>query len=353
MSNSMRVNVLIVKLASIGDVLASSSLPRSIKESNPNVNLLHLVMRNCSFVTKDNPFVDEQCVMEFIPSGSNFKDFSTIFKVVLMLRKKNIDIAFVLHRNIIFQIICKMAGIKNIHGFSSRFNPFYSSHIEYSFNVNRTLQEYELIRSGGIDIKKPQFLDYFPGILNLPSSLKQLIPEVYVACNPGGGNPHSPADNRMWPIEHYAELINRSPLPFIVLGYGPSDEERIGRLAGLVKSGKMVNFVGKTSFSESALILQRASMYIGNDSSLMFLAAAMGTKTLGLYGPTQVVAAKPIGEKQYAIKSDAPCAPCYNPYHGIKGKMYCCDNNVCMQKISVEVVLNKMLQIINPEGCVP
>ncbi len=347
MSNSKKINVLIVKLASIGDVLASSSLPRAIKESNPNVNLLHLVMRNCSFVTDNNPFIDEQCIIEFIPSGSKFIDLIRIFKVLLILRRKNIDIAFIMHRNIIFQVICKFAGIKKIYGYTSRFNPFYTKHIKYSFDVNRTLQDCELIRVGGVDIECPQTLDYFPKILELQPSLNQLVPEVFVACNPGGGNAHSPADNRMWPIEHYAELINRSALPFVVLGYGPSDEKRATRLSELVKSGRMINLVGKTTFSETALILGRASVYVGNDSSLMFLAAAMRTKTLGLYGPTQAVAANPIGKQQYAIRSDAPCAPCYNPYQGIKGSMYTCKNNLCMQIISVDTVLNKMNELID------
>lgn len=346
MSNLNRINILIVKLASIGDVLASSSVPRAIKESNPNVNLLHLVMRNCDFVIDNNPYIDERCIMEFVPSGSRIVDLIRVFKVALMLRRKNIDIAFIMHRNIIFQVICKFAGIKKIYGYTSRFNPFYTDHIKYSFDVNRTLQDCELIRVGGVDIKPPQSLDFFPKILELQPSLNQLMPEVYVACNPGGGNPHSPADNRVWPIEHYAELINRSALPFVVLGYGPSDEKRATRLSQLVKSERMINLVGKTTFSETALILGRASVYVGNDSSLMFLAAAMKTKTLGLFGPTQAVAANPIGKQQYAIRSDAPCAPCYNPYHGIKGSMYTCKNNLCMQLISVDTVFNKMNELI-------
>lgn len=346
MSNPARINVLLVKVASIGDVLATSPLPRKLKEYNSDIDVTHLVMKNCKFVTANNPFVKEQCVMEFLPSKNIATDFVTIIKAILILRKKKIDVAFVFHRNILFQTMCWLAGIKKIYGFSSPFNPYYLAHLPYSYNVNRTIQEFDLLRLGGFDLKDPHSLEFFPEIIDLPPPIHKLLPKEYIACNPGGGNLHSSADNRMWPIEYFSDLINRSPLPFVILGYGKSDQERVSKLSKLVEPQRMINMVGKTSFSETALILQRAALYVGNDSSLMFLSAAMGAKTLGLYGPTQVEAANPIGVQQYAIRSESSCSPCYNPYDGINGRMYTCKNNICMQEIKVEAVFCKMIELL-------
>ncbi len=335
--------ILVIKLSAIGDVLVSSPIFGLLAVDN---EVHHLVMEQCSSVTLNNPSITKHHIISLIPSGNRWLDLWQTFRLILKLREEKYDVAFILHRNIVFQIICRLAGVRKIYGFSSRLNPFFTNHMPYRFDVNRTLQECKLLRLGGFNVKDPECLEFYPQIDVLPPRLLSILPERFVACNPGGGNPHSPADNRLWPIENYAELIRRSPLPFVILGYGQPDEQLVIRLCKLLEPKEIINLVGKTSFSETALILKLATLYVGNDSSLMFLGAAMQTKTIGLYGPTQVEAAKPIGKQQYAIRSDSSCSPCYDPYLGINGRMYTCNNNICMQEIEVEKVLGKMMKIL-------
>ncbi len=47
-----------------------------------------------------------------------------------------------------------------------------------------------------------------------------------------------------------------------------------------------VDLVGALSLPEAAACLARCSLFVGNDSGLMHLAAAAGAPTLGLFGPT-------------------------------------------------------------------
>lgn len=336
--------ILVIKLSAIGDVLASSPIFGLLAADH---EVHHLVMSHCSNVTLNNPAIVKHHIIDLIPSGNRWLDFYRIIRLILNLRTEKYKVAFILHRNFVFQIICWLAGIKKIYGFTSCLNLFLSQHVAYRFDINRTLQECELLRLGGFSVIDPEYLEFYPEIDILPQGLLTLLPSNFIACNPGGGNPHSPADNRIWPIEYYAELINRASLPFVILGSGQSDQERVIRLAKLVKPKKMINLVGKTTLSETALILQRAALYVGNDSSLIFLSAAMDVKTIGLYGPTQVEAAKPIGKKQFAIRSYSSCSPCYNPYLGVNGMMYTCTNNICMQEINVETVLLKMKEVLN------
>jgi ADP-heptose:LPS heptosyltransferase len=335
--------ILIIKLSAIGDVLVTSPLFRLLA-SNHEVH--HLVMSHCSSVTLNNPAISKHHVVNLIPSGNRWIDTYCVLRLILNLRAEKYQAAFVLHRNIVFQIICWLAGIKKIYGFTSRLNLFLTQRIDYRFDVNRTLQECALLRIAGYEIENPEFLEFYPSIEALPMRILTILPNNFIACNPGGGNPHSSADNRIWPTEYFAELINRSPLPFVILGSGQHDQERVIKLNKLVKPTKMINLVGGTSLSETALILRRASLYIGNDSSLIFLSAAMKVKTIGLYGPTQVEAANPIGMGHFVITGKTPCSPCYNPYHGVNGKMYTCTNNICMKAINVETVLHKIKEVL-------
>ncbi len=62
-----------------------------------------------------------------------------------------------------------------------------------------------------------------------------------------------------------------------------------------------IDFVGKLSLPEAAACLERAALYVGNDSGLMHLAAATGTPTLGLFGPTPVAEYAPAGQRASAV----------------------------------------------------
>lgn len=336
--------ILIVKLSSLGDIMVSTPFIELLKNNGHEVH--HLVMKHCQSVTDENPYLDKQLVIETLPTGNFFKDLFSIFNIFFKIKKENYDISFILHRNFFLQVICFCAGIKEIYGFTSKFNIFYKGHIKYKFDINRTLQEYKLIKLSNLYIDYPTSLKFYTNKI-LSNNILNMLPKIFIACNPGGGNIHAPADNRTWPIAYYADLINRIDIPFVILGYGDSDLLRVNELIKICGSEKIINLVNKTTYSESSLILKRSICYLGNDSALLFLAAAVGAKSLGIYGPTQVVAAKPLGDNCIGIVSTADCAPCYNPYDGIDGVMYSCKNNICMQSISVSSVELKIKEIIS------
>jgi heptosyltransferase III len=66
----------------------------------------------------------------------------------------------------------------------------------------------------------------------------------------------------------------------------------------------VVDLVGKAELLTIAGAAQRADLYIGNDSGLMHLAAASGTLTLGLFGPSRESVYGPWGEKNNAVRTD-------------------------------------------------
>ena len=58
---------------------------------------------------------------------------------------------------------------------------------------------------------------------------------------------------------------------------------------------RRLDLVGIPNLLVTAACLERATLFIGNDSGLMHLAASMGTPTLGLFGPSQEVHYAPWG----------------------------------------------------------
>ncbi|MDE2515599.1 MAG: glycosyltransferase family 9 protein, partial [Rhodospirillales bacterium] len=62
-----------------------------------------------------------------------------------------------------------------------------------------------------------------------------------------------------------------------------------------------IDLVGRLSLPQAAACLSRARLFVGNDSGLMHLAAAAGTPTLGLFGPTNAAEYAPSGRLAAAV----------------------------------------------------
>jgi heptosyltransferase-3 len=74
----------------------------------------------------------------------------------------------------------------------------------------------------------------------------------------------------------------------VFLTGGPSAEER-AYCAALAGAPDVVDLSGRLSFGELAEMIRRARLYIGPDTSVTHLAAACGTPTLAIFGPSNPV----------------------------------------------------------------
>ena len=113
---------------------------------------------------------------------------------------------------------------------------------------------------------------------------------------------------KVWPIERYSKLIMKlknnkyliNPLFIIV---APIEESKFAKKLLKLKNVKILNLIGKTNLGEIFLIMKECSLFIGNDSGLMHLAAASGIPTVGLFGPSNSKKYRPWGEKSSVILS--------------------------------------------------
>ena len=124
-------------------------------------------------------------------------------------------------------------------------------------------------------------------------------------------HPGSPIALKRWLPERYAELADwliaqkRAQILFV----GVEDEIPIVTEVQALMRGESINIAGKTTLTQLASILHTCNVFIGNDSGPMHLAAAVGTQTIGLYGPGDPTRFGPAGEKCQTIRrrSDCPC----------------------------------------------
>ena len=111
--------------------------------------------------------------------------------------------------------------------------------------------------------------------------------ENAIVLLPGAGKA-----NKLWPVERFRELAKRIG-PKALAVWGPGERELAAAIGARVAP--------PTNLRELAWILQKAELVIGADTGPLHLADALGTKVIGLYGPTNPRRNGPYHQLQHCI----------------------------------------------------
>jgi heptosyltransferase-1 len=106
---------------------------------------------------------------------------------------------------------------------------------------------------------------------------------------PAAGRPE-----KMWPIEYFRQLAHELGDRAVAV-WGPGEEELAKSIGCAVAPS--------TSLRELASVLQGAQLVIGADTGPLHLADALGTRVLGLYGPTNPKRNGPYGQLDHCIST--------------------------------------------------
>lgn len=101
-------------------------------------------------------------------------------------------------------------------------------------------------------------------------------------------HPGSGSRAKNWPLDRFAEAAHRlSPGRPWLLVVGPAEDDVLPPPGARLARGVPLRTLGAA--------LARAGLFLGNDSGVAHLAAACGTRTLALFGPTDPGRWAPVG----------------------------------------------------------
>ncbi|MDR1315122.1 MAG: glycosyltransferase family 9 protein [Deltaproteobacteria bacterium] len=125
---------------------------------------------------------------------------------------------------------------------------------------------------------------------------------------PGAGWP-----SKLWPAASYAALavmLADSGMA-VALGGGPADAPLAREIASTPGAPPMPDLCGATDIKGLMGLTSLASLCVGADTGPLHLAAAQGTPTVSLFGPSSGERAGTWGPAARYVASGAPCSPCF------------------------------------------
>ena len=336
----------------IGDFVIAMPLIQSIKSQDPtaiidiftcsdkrriglNKKMVELQgdIRHCYYYTKEEPV---HSLMFLLKAGYHSYDYGIVLehlnsKYMSSWPSKIIDFC------------CKTT--------IGAYNPYNGATYKKSINRPDSYYIYDLEN----DILKQ--LGFEPTIMNRESYFldKNPVSEPIIINHPsivfciGSGhvaneklhNPYA-LSLKSWPTKNWVELGNKLVgRGYEVIFIGGSMEQGMIEPYYDELDSRIVSFIGKHSIKESFQVVREANLVVGVDTGLIHAAAMQGTATLTLFGPTDPTIVKPFGPYSEIIHNTVECSPCLGYDHS-----YTCTNNKCMQRISVESVLNKIIYIL-------
>jgi ADP-heptose:LPS heptosyltransferase len=358
-------SILVIKPCCLGDLLMTTPLLEVIRHAFPQASITYVAGTYSKVVPEHHPVVNT--VIDSgtvgIPGRYSFYDY---MKLANVLCKHHFDLAFVLDRSPMLTLLPWLAGVPRRVGPDSLGRGFsLTDRVPISTSPTRLQHQAEiyldLARAIGLPINNPrmhfeptaeELSDAVGADLSCPPPINRPMggdeapsanpTHTRVAVFPGGGsNPGMELTAKRWPLERYREIVHRLARELdaeVLLIGGPEDIDLNQRLLEELDlpQGAITNLAGKTTIGQLAAQLEQCALFIGNDSSPMHLAAAVGIPVIAIFGPTspQEYGPYPLDDpKHIAIWHHPTGQPCF-----FLGKMQTSTPCTCIQSVTVDEV---------------
>lgn len=154
------------------------------------------------------------------------------------------------------------------------------------------------------------------------------------------GAEYGPA--KRWPARAYGDLAARfAARGADVLVLGSAKERGIGdEITATAAGARVRNLCGKTSLADVIDLLAAADVAVSNDSGLLHVAAAAGTRVVAIYGSSSPSFTPPLTAKATIVYDRLECSPCFKRECPL-GHLNCL-NGIEPQRVAAEA--DKLLQ---------
>lgn len=320
----------------MGDVILSSPLIRSLKKTYPNADIDLMVIPKTEEIARHIPYVHQVILYDKEGRDRKLKEFK---KLKQFLHQQHYDLAITTSHTTRSAMVMKASGAPFRIGSPEQGGFLFLTH---------TVREKKEIRH-----QSESFLDFLNplGIYEKDSRLEVTVAAedtenviqklnlnfkrpFVIICPFGSSKP-----NNKWTNENCSEFIKLlNPQADLYLIGAKSDEPRLEEI-NKASGGLAKVLAGVLNLGELLAFIKLADVLVTIDTGPLHMASAVGTRIVGLFGPSNPILWGPRDKDDIIITHDCSCKPCPMDVEP-------CKDLQCMKSIKADEVRNAVTKLL-------
>jgi len=335
--------ILIVRTDRLGDLILSTPVIKNLRLAYPKAYIAFVCRPYTKALLINNPDLNEVIVYDKYAKN---KSLLATVKFAFSLRKRNFDLALILHPTNRAHLITFLAKIPKRVGWDRKLSWLLTDRLKHQKQQGlRHELEYSLDILRSLDIKVESKETYFPLQAQAEAAVGELLRKEglnqdsqFIAIGPSASCP-----SKRWPENNFLALIKllkkKNNFKFVVI----TSESEKSFAEKIAEEEGVIDFRGKLNILEVGALLKRATLFISNDSGPVHIAASLNIPVISIFGRKDPGLSpqrwRPLGAKSSYIHEDAGCLIC-SAHNCQKGFL-------CLEKITAQEVAEKALLILN------
>ncbi|MEN9360530.1 MAG: hypothetical protein RL095_2065 [Verrucomicrobiota bacterium] len=343
------MNILLIKLTSLGDVIHSTLALDAVKARFPQARITFVVDRSCALAVSGHPLVDRLVVADLRAQKANLRSFrlgaawSELRRVVAELRRDTFDLAIDLQgaeRSVLLLYLAKAA-----RKFCKGRYPFVTGFRRKEAHALDELRQ--LLALAGIPAE-----DAFPRLAlpeeagrelaaRLPEALRPALASRRLVCI----SPFTSWVTKDVPLATWIEACSaiqrlRPDLDYALVATPDKKAEIAAALeaAPELLRPRLFNLAGATTVPELARLVEASALVMASEGATGHFASALGTPLVVVFGPTSPSRVGPWGRSRVVRSASASCLECYRRR---------CSQWICMDGLA-DPIARAALELLGP-----
>jgi len=330
------MKILIVKLSAFGDIIHALPALHDLMQQ-PGVDEIHWLI-DSRFAFAAALFPESVKVHKVALKGD--APLRDAWNMIQTLRKEQFDLILDLQGLIKSGIMARAIG-SNVFGFDARQSPekpnrLFVQPVPFHQDDTHVVQLYRRIAAApfvGTE-KRANAMAYTSPVVEVTDSMRKQGGEALSDSGITGAFSilHVGASfaTKRIPDSHWQSVASNLSKDGKVLVLWGNREEQLRAEMSCSVSANVITTKQMLSIDTVAGLLERADAYIGQDTGVTHLAAAVGCPTVCLWGPTAPWRMGALGAEHRHVVAQVPCGPCFKR---------ACNQFVCMPSIRAEHII--------------
>lgn len=327
----------------IGDVVLTTPIIHAIREKFPNAHIAYLGEKEAVSLLEHNPYLNE-----IIPFDFSKPTLIEQPRVMYQLRKRKFDAFIDLFCNPRTAMLARASGASIRIGKEVKGRGKLYTHTIVDDGKTKTAVEfhYQYVKPLGVEPTHRRTEVFLTDDEKREARTYLKWQDIDVTKPMVGLHPGATWPAKMWQWEKFAELADLIRAKFnaqVIITRGPNEGDLVEKISKKVVGNLLA--LPTMKLRQLAAIISQFNVFVSNDAGPMHIGPAIGTPTIGIFGPGEENIWFPYAPPYYdasaghiALRKSVHCHPCHLDFCNREGEGFI----ECMKLLSVEEVFEEV-----------